>query len=283
MRIVFDPKPREEQAMRIYANPYEAYREIERDLWEMGIRVHPQTMQDKKVGDDPGYETVEVRAYGYKIHGFTFNEEAIMAMIQYSVRHIEDDPDEIYDPVAIMDYINVEFADRVERGFATNPGRSWEKRYHLWSEFLHGGQFAYTYSERMAPQVKRILMELRKNPETRQGIINLHSNICPEIGQRNLEGVNSVTSSADLAHIGASGGRIPCSVYYQLMIREGAVDLIYCMRSCDFVTHLPVDMALALRLQQYAATVLNLKVGNFTHFMGSLHAYAKDLKGRGIF
>jgi len=55
------------------------------------------------------------------------------------------------------------------------------------------------------------------------------------------------------------------------------------MRSCDFLVHFPVDLMLAMRLQTWFAKLLDLNVGLFTYFTGSLHAYHKEIKDRGIF
>jgi thymidylate synthase len=72
-------------------------------------------------------------------------------------------------------------------------------------------------------------------------------------------------------------------MYYQILVRVSKVDLVYTMRSCDFLTHFPVDIFLALLLQDWFANKLNLATGIFTYFVGSLHAYQKDMKLRGIF
>lgn len=251
--------------MRIYQNPFEAMRETERELFEMGIEVHPETMQDKVVKDDPDYNTLEIRGYAFKVIDWALEMELFTRILDYFYR------DKVHD---IMAYILTEFRERTS-GQSSNPGRSYLSRKDVWDEFLHDGKFAYTYSERIAPQLMAVLEELKKNPETRQGIINLHSNICPT--QAEL-----VDPSYDLRNIGGAG-RIPCSLYYQLMIREGKLDLIYGMRSCDFLVHFPVDICLALLTQDWFADKLNLKTGAFTWFCGSLHAYHKDLKKRGIF
>ena len=41
--------------MRTFKNCTEAVNEIERDLHEMGVKVHPETMQNKKVADDKDF------------------------------------------------------------------------------------------------------------------------------------------------------------------------------------------------------------------------------------
>lgn len=252
--------------MRIYSNLLEAVKETERDLWEMGIDVAPQTMQDKNVENDPDYITKEVRGYSFKITDWVLDAEMLkLVMAHFFGNEKADD---------VLTYAMMEFRERVA-GKATNPGRSYLLRRNLWKEYLHDSKFAYTYSERMTPQLETIYQELSTHPETRQGIINIHSNICPERP-------GFVSKSNDLANLGG-GGRVPCSMYYQVMVREEKVDLIYTMRSCDFLVHFPVDISIALMLQDWFADLLGLEIGTFTYFTGSLHAYRKDMKDRGIF
>ena len=261
--------------MRIFSNPAEAVKEVERDVYEMGILTHPQTMQDKDVKDDPEYTTKEVRGYSFKINGWDYNFDDILKVIEYFF------PDQID---AISLYCLDEIKDRM-CGVALNPGNAYKHRPEVWDEFLHDGKFAYTYSERMEQQVQAALYELKDRPDTRQGIITIHTNICPtcdgQVADTTAE-ENEVRISADFVNKGG-GGRIPCSMYYQLMIREDKLDLIYTMRSCDLLTHFPIDISLALMTQQWFASRLDLPMGTFTYFAGSLHAYFKDIKNRGVF
>jgi thymidylate synthase len=81
--------------------------------------------------------------------------------------------------------------------------------------------------------------------------------------------------------------RIPCSMYYQFLRRKRngveVLDCIYTMRSCDFYTHLIYDVWLAMRLQEFIANAVGIESGNFTHFIGSLHAYRRDYEKKGVF
>ena len=86
----------------------------------------------------------------------------------------------------------------------------------------------------------------------------------------------------DINNLGGKD-RVPCSMYYQFYIRGGVLNMIYTMRSCDFLTHFVHDVYLACGLLSHVAGELGLKVGHFTHFIGSLHAYRRDMVGRGIF
>lgn len=254
--------------MRIYSNPYDAIRETERELVEMGIDVRGDTMQDKKVTGDAAYFTRELQGYAFKIINYQWDQITERDALSY-VHEKELN--------AVCDYVTVEFEDRVSVEFR-NPGRSWHKRPHIWDEFLHDGKFAYTYAERLAPQLDAILDELKHHPQTRQAILTIHSNINP--GPNEPDGAPN--ASEDLMTIGGHG-RIPCSMYYQFMRRLEAIDCIYTMRSCDFLTHFSIDLMLALRLQCYFASQLDAGQGAFTYFVGSLHAYQKDMLKRKAF
>jgi len=257
--------------MRIYQDVAEMVREVERDLWEMGHDVHPQTMQDKDVADDPDYMTKELPAYGFKVKG-GWEPDKIGEMVNYVLTgELGSLPHKDYGDVAL--YIEDEFTDRI-CGAQLNPGKSYKRRPYVWDQFLHNGKFAYTYSERIAPQLSRIVDELNEKPETRQAIINIHNNLSfrqstPVVGP-------------DLVNMGGVG-RIPCSMYYQFIRRGNALDMVYCMRSCDFLVHFPVDIALALRIQELVAMNCEVAPGILTYFTGSLHAYYKDMRARGVF
>lgn len=234
--------------MRIFNDPIEMYDEVGRDLWEMGIKVHPQTMQDKYVANDQDYETIELRAYAYQI-----NVQFGMKQVEEMVKHANGN----------LNYCLAEFTDRVDPEFK-NPGKSWKYMKNIWEEFIHNGKFAYTYNERYEPQLDKIIEQLEINPESRQAIITVYDH------------------HDDKINIGGNA-RIPCSLSYQFLIREKKLDIIYIMRSCDYLLHFPHDVYLTIRLQNYMCDALDLEPGFFTHFMGSFHAYHKDIKSRGIF
>jgi thymidylate synthase len=258
--------------MRFYQNPLEAVREVERDLFEMGINVHPQTMQDKDVANNPDFMTKEIRHYGFQINNAIHTNADELAVVKYVMGE---------EYLAVLNYIEQEHDDRT-CGEAMNPGNAYKHRLDVWTQFLHNGKFHYTYSERIAPQLKPIMHELKARPDTRQAIITIHSNICPVQGESDNDTTNFVAPSRDLENMGGHG-RIPCSLHYEFMRREGRLEMEYHMRSCDFLTHFPVDLMLALRMQKYVADFLGVPCGDFTYFTSSMHAYAKDMKKRGIF
>ena len=225
--------------MRIFANCVEAYNEVRRDLHELGTLVHPQTMQDRDVKDNPDYRTLELSPYGFTIENGSDIKGLLDSLDKSST------------------WMEAEFTERI--GNAPNPGTAWELRADTWRPFLHDGAFAYTYAQRMnyGEALLKVFHELADHPDTRQAVLPIFS------------------GPLDLPNLGGTA-RVPCSLHYQFLRRNGALQMIYVMRSSDFLTHFPYDIALAIRLQWYLAGLLLLPVGHFTFFTGSLHLYARD-------
>jgi len=236
--------------MRIYRNCVEAITDIGRELKKCATTVHTSTYQNKVIKDDPNMTTKEIQAFEFMIVDTS-------------------DKDEM--PGCTPEWCKAEFKERVSES-SVNPGEAYKLRPEVWNEFLvhkvgiypsvnpNGDEkdvFDYTYNERISYQLKYIIDELRINPETRQAIIEVHNN------QYDLQGL---------------GGRkrIPCSLLYQFMIRDGALDVIYIMRSSDFATHFQNDIWQADELRRYIASMIGIPVGKFFMFVSSLHCYKRD-------
>jgi len=91
----------------------------------------------------------------------------------------------------------------------------------------------------------------------------------------------------------AFGQRVPCTLGYQFLIREGAagkrLHIMYHMRSCDFMRHLADDIYMTIRLAQWmrdrllatdeandAATFAGITLGRLYFSAGSLHIFEPD-------
>lgn len=231
--------------MRIFSSVTEAYNEIERDLFEMGIVVHPKSVQNKLVIGDPKYDTLEIQNYQYSL---TYWKDLMELFMMKGFNWL---------------YVEEEFEDRISRT-PINPGRSWRRREKYWQEFLNiAGQFDYSYSERLWHQVPAMIGVLRNDPDSRQAVTVVYDY---HIDNPRRGGIK----------------RIPCSIMYQALIRRGQLDLTYLMRSCDFYEHFPYDMALAIKLLEHIAHSLGVKPGWFYHTIVSLHAFRKDVP-EGVF
>jgi hypothetical protein len=89
------------------------------------------------------------------------------------------------------------------------------------------------------------------------------------------------------------GQRIPCTLYYHFMMREGELGINYTIRSCDFLRHFRDDAYMAARLCQWVLDELQNKhntvsqdegfdwdgviPGTLTMLMHSLHIFEGDM------
>ncbi|MCL6542081.1 MAG: thymidylate synthase [Roseiflexus sp.] len=245
--------------MRIYSNFKEAVREIERDLYEMGINSHAPTVQDLDVKNNPDYESKELIGYGYTVTG------GFDSVVSDLVGYFFGADNEEYQKMS--NYIEIEFQDRISH-IPLNPGNSWKCRSDYWAQFLHNGKFAYTYSERLFDQIPKVIEELKIRKESRQCIATVYDK-CLDI--KNWGGI----------------ARIACSIYYHFLCRK--INEVYCllmiygMRSCDFYTHFSIDVSLAVKLGLYVGDKIGIPFYSLTHFIDSLHAFRKDWGKRRIF
>ncbi len=238
--------------MRIYLDTVEAIKDIGRELKKCSTEVWTQTMQNKDISKDDRFSTHELQAFEFMvING--------------------DDKDKM--PGVTKEWADAEFKERVSKDFV-NPGEAYKLREDVWSEFLVEQyaeleqesrelkfkepkfKFDYTYNDRIMYQLQPVIDELKIRPESRQAIIELHNN------------------KIDLKSFGTK--RIPCSMFYHYMLRDGKLDVIYVMRSSDFATHFQNDIYLAIELRNYIASRIGVPPGKFIMFVSSLHIYKKD-------
>lgn len=229
--------------MRIYTNCYELMSETGRNLWEMGLIVKPKTYQNKYIGDNPEFETKELICEQYCLTTLQ-NEDYLFA---YSNS---------------KDWADAEFQERITTN--VNPGKAWELRKDIWEQFLVNGYFDYTYSERLTGTLSYVIKLLKEDPDTRKAVIPI------------FNGNGEVDT-----HYYDGSKRIPCSMYYDFLIRENEMgekqlNICYHQRSSDFITHFGNDVYLAYKLMQYIADNLGVKPGYLIHTIDSLHVYRKD-------
>jgi thymidylate synthase len=159
-----------------------------------------------------------------------------------------------------------DFKERVQSWI--NPGLAWRIRPWVWEEYLKDNKFEYTYSERI--NYKDIIKEIKAHPTSRQYVLN----IWDRSDRFNLNGKQ----------------RIPCSLNYQILIRPNweldennqpiqCVNMIYNMRSCDYLTHFPIDIIQATNLLKLITSEIwnNYQIGKLYYNCASLHLYRKDL------
>lgn len=237
--------------MRVYVNFQEAFGEIRRDLAEMGVRVHTKTYQNKDIAGDPDFETLEVCNYMYTV-------------LQPDARDLNP----------TLPWADLEFSERI-CGEPVNPGVAWETRAEIWKEFLtvslvpmsrvgkteKTARFDYTYSERFNENrlIDALITNLRLDLYSRQHFI-------------------AVWHPDDI-HKGIGQERIPCTLGYYLQFRDEKLNITYLQRSADLAIHFENDVYLCYRFLRDIAERIAVEPGTFTHWLGSLHVYQKDVEG----
>ena len=225
--------------MRVYSDCYELMSEIFREVWEMGHIVHPASMQNKDVSGDENYVTKEINNYSYCLTSLYKQKYLFLA-----------------DPRA-QAWADAEFEERVSSNYV-NPGEAYKLRPHIWDEFINSaGRFDYSYNNRMFFSLNATIKELQRNPDSRQAIINVWD------------------AREDPNNLGGKR-RVPCSMYYQILVRGDQTHIIYNQRSADVVTHFGNDIYLAWKLMEHVADKIGKSYGYLYHNIGSLHSYKKD-------
>lgn len=258
--------------MRIYGNCYELMSEMGRNLWEMGNIVKPKHYQNKDIEGKDDFITRELICEQYCLLEMP-DPERLFTFMEEGAR----------------EWADAEFKERIS-GKELNPGEAWKLRKNIWEEFLvnyefmerynkPAYQFDYSYPERINQVVKykgelktkleAVIQLLKDDPDTRKAILNIY-------GAYFGNGYSVDDAGALDGH-----SRIPCSMYYDFLIRENQkgekiLNICYHQRSSDFVTFFGSDVYLAWRLMEYVAGEVGVKPGYLYHTIDSIHAYKKD-------
>lgn len=162
-------------------------------------------------------------------------------------------------PLTNSDWCQAEFLERIG-GRPLNPGEAWKLRRPYWEQFINvAGKFDYAYPERMTSCLSDVIHALKQDIMTRRAFLPIFD------AQEDIQ--DDFTT------------RIPCSLGYWFNYRQGKLHMTYFLRSSDFSEHFNNDIYLASRLQSYVAEQLKVEPGIFCHWIGSLHVFAKDVKG----
>lgn len=239
--------------MRIYQNCVEMIDETVREVMSRGTKVYDKTVQGKLV-DEKEYESKELISYLYSLSsGHDKTEMLDWAREVFNKSHI------------CKEYGEDWFRDQISGKVTNPPPFHWKYYKEYWDQFglEVDNKMAYTYSERCL-LLPKIIEKLKENPYRRAAVLTIFE------------------TSKDIDKIGRA--RIPCSLTIQFLIRPGLngdeLTLIYSQRSCDLVNFFALDVYRALRLQEEAAKKTGTTTGPFIHFIGSLHAFKKDIPER---
>lgn len=117
------------------------------------------------------------------------------------------------------------------------------------------GNWAYTYHNRIAPQISFVVNELKRNSESRRAVIIVRD------WKHDIK-------SKDPA----------CLNYIQYFVRNNKLDCKVLFRSNDAVEATFFNIFALIKLQEKIANELQLEVGSYTHRANSFHVYEKDYK-----
>ena len=149
------------------------------------------------------------------------------------------------------------------------------------SEHKKDAQFSHTYPERIWPKrAGRISWDEHPAQGIRypygdlRDVVKL---ICHDPGTR--QAYLPIWFPEDTG-LGISQ-RVPCSIGYQFLIRQGELHVFYTMRSCDLMRHFVDDIYMAARLGEWMSNVLNQcdveqTLGRLHVHIASLHTFKAD-------
>ena len=247
--------------MRIYGNCYELMSEMGRNLYEMGAIVKPKHYQNKDIDGNDDFITKELICEQYCLIELPDPENLFIFMEE-----------------GAREWADAEFQERIS-GECLNPGEAWKLRKNVWEEFLVDGKFDYTYPERInqlvmydylpTTKLKAVIKLLKEDPDTRKAILNIYGSFYDYHSR--VEDYDRLDGHA----------RIPCSMYYDFLIRENQkgekiLNITYHQRSSDFITFFGTDVYFAWKLMEYVAEKVGVKPGYLYHTIDSIHSYKKD-------
>lgn len=119
-------------------------------------------------------------------------------------------------------------------------------------EIFHGA-----YGQRVYGHLSEIVDLLKRDPDSRQAVLTIF---------------NAATD------LGRNKNDIPCTLNIQFMIRKNKLNMRVNMRSNDVFLGLPYDLVQFGALQGAIAKALDIEMGWYSHNVGSLHMYLRDLE-----
>lgn len=209
--------------------------------------------------------------------------------IYYPMPHTVEEAMEYIQPD--LPWAEGHFLERVA-GEPVNPG-DWHHRwpYHAGQVKLHqsAGRYEHNYMERMWPKDAG----LQDDPRASCGWRRMND---VAFGYRfrigDLEDVVQLLLAEPYTRQAylpiwfpedtgvVDGQRVPCTLGYHFMIREGELHLTYHLRSCEAYRHFTNDVYMAVRLAQYVATQYNSKQDSRYYITpGNLHLTAASFHG----
>lgn len=156
-----------------------------------------------------------------------------------------------------LPWANDHFAERVS-GIPHNPPPSHAQWLKGNEESLKNGKFSHSYPERMHKNVFTLVELLKNDPSTRQAYLPIWWEIDGEMA--------------------ANNERVPCTLGWHFILRDGFLHCYYPMRSCDALRHFHNDVYFATLLTQWLIEKagLDAKPGMLNFHAVSFHCFEND-------
>jgi Thymidylate synthase len=227
---------------RYHANFLEMYRGLVFRIMDHGEEVEVGEWQSQDVRDKPHMVSRELRHVRFELHSLPVTVERLQQVIKPNLPWAED-----------------HFQERVS-GEPLNPPPSeawWPFAVQGNQEHKNGQQFSHTYPERFWPKRAGYAAgQFFRFDEkvSRSGIRYRYGDLADVVAQLTK---NPLTRQAYLPvwfpeDTGAvAGQRVPCTLGYRFLLRNGKCDVTYDIRSCDLLRHMPDDVYMACRLLQW--------------------------------
>ncbi len=263
-----------------YSNFTVAYAATKTQFQESSHTVHPDRWQAMDVKDRPDFLSFELLNYGMTV-----------PLPTEDLQHYREDvkPN--------LPWADDHFMERV-CGMPINPGKEWANWPWGKSAAKHrnpDAQFNHKYMERYWPKFAGYTangelpaIDSDKPMPPRQGIRYEYGDLDDVIDLLNRD---PLTRQAYLPMFfpedtgWGDGGRKPCTLGYQFILRNNQLHIYYPMRSCDFIRHYQDDIYLAIRLLLWVLDELRIKnpdywndvkPGTYTMHCTSLHIFYND-------
>lgn len=203
-----------------------------------------------------------------------------------------------------LPWVDDHFAERV-CGRPINPGKQWKHwpYAHSAGKFLdEQSKFNHNYMERYWPRWAGLIDQPTETPAEydcrmdQYGPFHPHEGIYHPYGDLNSVVAQLVREPLTRQAIlpvffpedtGARhGGRVPCSLLYQFLVRDGRMDITYMLRSCDLMRHFRDDIYLTVRLllwvlgecRKRSVSWDGVGPGQFNMMITSLHVFRNDYR-----
>lgn len=124
-------------------------------------------------------------------------------------------------------------------------------------ETVRGGYGRRLFAHPSHNQVRSLIETLKSGPDTRRGVLQIFE--ADDTSRRFKEA--------------------PCTLALQFLVRRKRLHLMVTMRSNDAFLGLPHDVFCFTMLQEIVARALEIEIGEYKQFVGSLHLYDKDRPG----